>query len=1044
MSHRYIYLSYSYCQLCNTLLTAIQYIPNKKTIQPILILVPHTILKNRLKKWLTEELEGLVAIHILTISELANIVCIACDQTMRRALYPELEIILWQCLIEQQTLPTEYWKNSQTLPGFAPAIQNFFFELKSSGITFQQFHEIAVSLNLPKLIELSNLLFNYQQQLNTQGIHDEQDQILRAIGFLEENHTWQNYPMIVFGFWKWSWCEQKFLKKWIQNQFVYIFFSQPNNPLQFPNFFHKQLQWLEALDFEKISIGNVTSSHIDKKDNSAGLFASRLFYENIGDTFGKLPKQEVDLEICCPLDIHQEVEYVAKRILEQISKGISLSQIAVIIIPDSMYHIYLQNIFQRLHISYYDTHSNCSNTPQALLISEIFELAKTQGKAEVLQNLWHSPQLNISYILANESNRWVFDWDILSSQLGMPKSWEIWQQKLEKYIIRLKENGDESIIHEQEIQIASALVKFIVFWQNTYTTLTKIKNYQTLRQQFQKLFEQIIYPSPIRDAILPRLALLDQLDRFRIPATLDKMARAIHSIIDSTPLPNTEFWYKGVFLGSLDEVFGLAFDVVIIPGMMEKEMPQAPYQNPLLSDADRNTISEALNKYSLTLPNNREQICEQKLQYYMAVVNAKHIFLSWPQREAMSEQGKLPCPFLLETATAVEGRKIHFSTLDSCDIFQLPQANWAWNREPQSTLFNRDYMLALSQKALSGDHQAWAFLISYYPILDTAYHQLQIRWQSPYFSCYDGILHNTERYCPTNKQPISIEFMEDYADCPLKFFFRHILQCKRVPQKRLIPTPQTPEQHRLLVKILQHYFEIRKTSQITTYDQIANLLKTAAQINVGPRNSPEEQILWEIMRDQVVEYLEYYLKTSEEVAPIYFNLNYLRSKDKPVILELGEGQQILWAGQLDQINQLDEQHAVAIRYKFNPSSFKEKDNSLRQGRHLELAIDLLALSQLQSDFIPFSSISYILRPTHHPEKIYFTQLCWEDTQQKLIQICHLIANSIKQGYFFPNPETWKCLYCPYYLICGPMNQTLSAFKQKDNCMELYRQLQTIN
>lgn len=1047
MINRHVYTAVSYSHLAKTLLDSVSYYKKMNPLHPFIILTPHPILGMRLKKWLIEQLGGCISGHFYTIAELADIVRISNDKTTRQVLHPCLKQILWQHFAEQTISTTSYWKNSLGLPGFAPAVQNLFAELKTSGITAQQFQTIAETLAWPKMKELSDLFTHYQQQLGSQGIYDDQEQTIRATGLLEEQHPWQDYPLWLFGFWKWSWGERKFLEKWFQHQTSYVFLPVPTNPYLASNTVHIQLQWLKGMDFQEVLLDDdmlVTSDPHSMRD---GLFAKRLFYENISDRLGHITGDEVAIEICNPPDIYQEVEHIAQIILHQVSQGISFSQIAVLVSPTSIYHNYLQSIFQRLKIPYYNPHSSCNNTPQSMFILEILELTKTQGKAEVLQNVWHSMSLNLASILPYAVTRWAFDWDALSLELGMPKNWEIWQQKLDKHIILLQESSQETTEQKQTIAMARALLDFVRFWQRACLELSSNQNYQTLRKNLAMLIEQVSHPSPILRILLSHLNILDMLDRWQIFLSLDKAISTIQLMVDHTPLPENITWYQGVLLGDLSDVYGLPLDVVIVPGMMEKEMPQMNRQEPLLLEQDRIAISKLLEPLHLSLSSAKEQICEQKLFYYMALINARQIFLSWPKREAMSGQERLPCAFLLETASAIEGGIINFSNLPYSHIFQTQEAILPWNRSPQNTFSDRDYALALSRYALSGDHQAWKLLTTYYPLLESAYHHLQERWQSSQWNCYDGMLKKTQAYSPVRSQPIGVKMMEDYALCPLRFFFQHILQCSSPQQKKLVPMPGRTEQRNILLKTLQRFFEFHKAAHVSQRHQISQFLHTAAEINTGPRNSPIEQMLWEITRDTVTEYLEYYLKTSDQAyttAPVYFNLSFQRSKDKPVSLTLSDGRKILWKGELDQINLIQERYSQSIRYDLSmKSKAKKKYTLLEGGKQLQLAIDLLALRQLLSDQIPQQSILRILHPASSPDDIYFSEKDWADLSSKLLNICTLITQSIELGRFFPIPDVWKCKYCPYRVICGPLAPTLFALKQNDSCMNLYETLQNV-
>ena len=108
-----------------------------------------------------------------------------------------------------------------------------------------------------------------------------------------------------------------------------------------------------------------------------------------------------------------------------------------------------------------------------------------------------------------------------------------------------------------------------------------------------------------------------------------------------------------VFVGSMEEARGRAFDAVFVPGMAEGLFPQKTLEDPLLLDQEKAQLPPgSLRELRLR----KDQAAEERMRLRLAIAAAGESFTaSYPRMDAADARPRVPSFYALEIARATRG-----------------------------------------------------------------------------------------------------------------------------------------------------------------------------------------------------------------------------------------------------------------------------------------------------------------------------------------------------------------------------------------------------
>ena len=234
-----------------------------------------------------------------------------------------------------------------------------------------------------------------------------------------------------------------------------------------------------------------------------------------------------------------------------------------------------------------------------------------------------------------------------------------------------------------------------------------------------------------------------------------------------------------VFVGSIEEARGLAFDVVFVPGLGEKMFPQKVREDPLLLDDKRRAVSRSL-------PTNVERIAQERLALRIAVGAAsKHLLLSFPRVDTDKGRPRLPSFYGLEAMLAVTGSLPSFDALmrDAEDAGQARMGMPA-PRKVADAIDAAEFDLAVLQDFLGRSPEeargAAHYLLTANDHLARSLRSRARRWTLARFTSADGLVDfgqaGRDAITPhhLSARAYSPSALQTYAACPYRFALRAI------------------------------------------------------------------------------------------------------------------------------------------------------------------------------------------------------------------------------------------------------------------------------
>ena len=263
------------------------------------------------------------------------------------------------------------------------------------------------------------------------------------------------------------------------------------------------------------------------------------------------------------------------------------------------------------------------------------------------------------------------------------------------------------------------------------------------------------------------------------PVDLDEVLRVLRARLVDTTIPPPADGYGRVFVGPVDAVRGLAFDVVFVPGMAERVLPPKIREDAILLDDAREALGAG------GLPTNRDRVRHERLAFRLAVGAAREqVVLSYPRIEAMQARPRVPSFYALEAVHAAEGRLPGFEELAArAEDVSEARIGWPAPASRGQAIDEAEYDLAvLDRLGLRGDGavRAAGHLLHSNPHLARALRFRAYRWEVPGWTWADGLVRLPERAAAAladqspSARPYSVTALQNFAACPYRFYLHAI------------------------------------------------------------------------------------------------------------------------------------------------------------------------------------------------------------------------------------------------------------------------------
>lgn len=507
-----------------------------------------------------------------------------------------------------------------------------------------------------------------------------------------------------------------------------------------------------------------------------------------------------------------------------------------------------------------------------------------------------------------------------------------------------------------------------------------------------------------------------------------------------------------VFIGSIEEARGMAFEVVFIPGLAEKMFPRKLAEDPLLLDEARRSLDASL-------ATNTERAQDERLYLRLAIGAAKRrVFLSYPRLDVEQARPRTPSFYALDVHRFAHGGFVGFEDLAiQADAVAEARVGWPAPKSPDLAIDNAEHDLALLDAILRKPQEetvgAANYLLSANPHLSRALWFRGYRWLKKW-SYADGLVDPSpeakEALVPhllTNRS-FSPTALQHYAACPYRFLLSAIykLSPREVPEgiEELDPLQRGSLVHETLFELMTLLSE-RKMLPITheNIDEVQRHLdEVLARVSLRFKEElcPAIERVWDDGIAGILGDLREWVRraAASEWVPAHFELSFgltdRRAQDKnsvkaPVALDCG----IKMRGSIDLVEQLANGNVRATDYKTGKAR-ATADAVIGGGEVLQPAFYALVLEKLLPG--PKVESGRLYYCTHAADFADVTIPLDIQAREGAMAVATTIGGALNEAFLPAAPKAKACDYCDFRPVCGPYEETRTRMKKNDRLKPL--------
>src|SRR5207244_3408878 len=177
--------------------------------------------------------------------------------------------------------------------------------------------------------------------------------------------------------------------------------------------------------------------------------------------------------------------------------------------------------------------------------------------------------------------------------------------------------------------------------------------------------------------------------------TFETFAGLLEDLLAERSPPADVYRTGRVIVSSLGGALGLPFQLVLIPGLVERSFPAPARQDPILLDAERDALNA---RYGTALAQRVHRAAEERFTFSHALgAAAARLIFSFPRLDAATGQVRVASHYLLRVAEALTGRPARYETLEKLTD-RIPVSRVAGNG---ASLTRSEWDLAVVSRAVA-------------------------------------------------------------------------------------------------------------------------------------------------------------------------------------------------------------------------------------------------------------------------------------------------------------------------------------------------------
>jgi RecB family exonuclease len=671
--------------------------------------------------------------------------------------------------------------------------------------------------------------------------------------------------------------------------------------------------------------------------------------------------------------------------------------------------------------------------------------------------------------------------DRVTRQAGITRGPADWPARLLARAGQLRrdaERAEDEAEHRLCAADAQLCTEAAGFLSQFFASIKCLSAPATWRQAAQDLRSLTEHYSPLEDEgtepVLEAIGGLASMDVTGRQATAQSLMHALGRRLAEQSLRRGRFQHVGPTVSSIMGARGPTFDVVIVPGMLEKNFPRHIPHHSLLTEPDREALNEAAPRLGCgELPLQANRPLEERYLFRLALGSANRtLVLSYPRLEQDSGRPRIPSRFLLDACSALRGWSVSAALLEDGApdglVERVPLNRRAWTPAQLGLALDSLEYDAAAFTGPTGDARRIAYLSAVSEPFRQAVQMDEKRWRRRQFGAYDGKIRAGDlrerlraRYLPvagpdgTPRTPaISPSRFETYARCPFAYFLTYVLEIQEVEEPaeefQLPALDRGALVHDLLRRLYEERLKGRPLGSLTDEELDAALARGLDILDeLGRLRARDHPATWAAERERTGQELRALLAHERakhaQAAPRSFEYEFGISAPSPFALKLGRKGSVAFRGRIDRVDLLPDGAIQIVDYKTGSSS-RYRQNRFLGGRQLQLPIYLLAAAELMEARDAAALYLMVSEPKDVPE---FTLSELKGRMADFRKALRLIVDGIAAGDFFPLPAEAADAreacdrYCRYGVVCGAARRSLADIKQTDRDAVRLQKLRSI-
>jgi RecB family exonuclease len=498
--------------------------------------------------------------------------------------------------------------------------------------------------------------------------------------------------------------------------------------------------------------------------------------------------------------------------------------------------------------------------------------------------------------------------------------------------------------------------------------------------------------------------------------------------------------YGRVFVGTIEQARGRAFDVVFLPGLAERIFPQKPREDPLLLDEIRRRLGAPL-------ATQEDRGRRERLLLRLAVGAARRrLHLSYSRIEQTEARPRVPSFYALEMERAITGRVPEPQTMERAAA-DAAGAGLAWPApdDPARAIDAVEHDLATLRRLLASGraHGRARYLFELNQGLMRSLRSQWARWQQPRFTPYDGLVRVADGTRDTlgssrlSARAYSASALQKFAACPYQFFLSAILRLAPredvEPVIELDPATRGHLFHRVQADFMRALAEAgRLPLDPAALDAARAMLdetldRVAAEYR--ERLAPAITRVWEdeiaSMRADLSMWLAISAEGHATWEPIAFELafglprspaNDPRSVEAEVTL--ADGSRV--RGIVDLVERRRGGTELRVTDYKTGGNWTKRNLVVGAGEQLQPVLYALAMEQVLGAKVTESRLFYCTRVGAFTEAVVSLT---GDARARGLEVLGVVDRAIAAGFLVPAPRRRACGICDFRAVCGPNEET---------------------